>query len=214
MRFIKKWSYGCAFSLARQLNENHEKRGVYYYAFQIIIGSAVKAAAMALISLLLGIFKETVAVMAFFISLRVIAGGFHMDTYGKCFAASTAIFLLSGALVKYVGPYLGTVQIAILAAAVFFLGLGAVIKWAPADTPNKPITKLEQIKRLKKMSAGYFLVWLAAIAALLAFDFRMYALAGCVGVLLSIFIISPAGYRFFGAIGEAGNMRKRRKTAN
>ncbi|MCX7658629.1 MAG: hypothetical protein N2Z57_08125, partial [Oscillospiraceae bacterium] len=79
---------------------------------------------------------------------------------------------------------------------------------------NKPITNLKEIQRLKKMSAGYLFFWVAAIAGLLAVGLKAYALAGCVGVLLSVFIISPASYRFFGAISEAGKMRKRRKTAN
>ena len=202
MRFIKKWSYGCAYLLAQQLNENHEKRGVYYYGFQIVIGGIVKAIAMALASLLLGIFIETVAVMAFFVSLRVIAGGFHMDTYGKCMVSSTAIFLLGGALVKYAHPYLNTVYSVALAAFIFFLGLYVMIRWAPADTPNKPITKPKQIKRLKTLSVSYFFVWLAAIIVLLSLELPMYALAGCIGALLSIFIVSPAGYRFFGTIGQ------------
>lgn len=197
MRFIQKWSYSCAWYLARTLNENHEKRGVYYYGFQIVIGSIVKGVALILLSLLAGAFAETMAVMLFFVYLRVYAGGYHMETYGKCMVTSLVIFLLSGVFVRYTLQYWNTPYIFILSTATFLAGIYILVRWAPADTPNKPIKKPERIRKLKTISLAQLCVWWLATVILLNFRLNMLALAGCLGILNALFIVTPAGYKFF-----------------
>lgn len=200
MRFINKWAYVCANGLTRQLGENHEKRRVFYYGFQIVIGSAVKLVILTSISLLIGAFAETFSVLVFFVSLRLLAGGYHMDTYGKCLFTSLAIFLLAGFTVRYTYMYWNVWFIALLAIITFVTALYVIIRWAPADTPNKPITKPAQIRRLKVLSIVQIFVWAALTVFLLFYRLNMYAIAGCFGMLLAAFIVSPIGYGFFDMI--------------
>jgi len=209
MRFINKWSYACAHSLANQLGDNHEKRRIYYYGFQIVIGSIVKGVIIATVCLLLGILKETAAVLVFFAALRLFAGGYHMNTQGKCLIASMAMFLLSGIFVKFTYEYWSTPFLAIFTAVTFIIGLIAMLKWAPADTPNRPITKPEQIRKFKIFSVLEVCIWVILNSLLVFYGMRMFALAGCIGVLLAAFIISPAGYGFFDAL--AGKLTRPRK---
>lgn len=123
MRFIKRWSYGCAKYLTMQLNDNHEKKAVYYYGFQIVIGGIVKLFILLLAALILGILKETLIILLFFIIFRMTAGGYHMDTYGKCMVASMCIFLLTGLFVHYTFQYfqyLNIYTLSILNLITFF----------------------------------------------------------------------------------------------
>jgi accessory gene regulator B len=210
MRFIRAWSYKCAHYLAQQLNESHERRGVYYYGFQVVIGAVVKGVMLVLAALLAGALIPTIAVTLFFVSLRGIAGGYHMDTYDKCIAVSLAMFVLGGVIVEYSYMYWPSSYVMALAVVTFAAGLYSVIKWAPKDTPNKPIKSPERIRKFKILSIIHIFIWIAAELLLLHFNLKIYALAGCIGILLAIFIISPVGHRFFDMLsGRMDKVKKR-----
>ena len=81
MRFIQTMSYKGANYLMKQKQENHEKRRVYYYGFQIVIGGMVKLILLTLLALITQTLKTSVITVLIFSSLRMLAGGYHMDTY-------------------------------------------------------------------------------------------------------------------------------------
>ena len=84
MRFIQTMSYKGANYLMKQRQENHEKRRVYYYGFQIVIGGMVKLILLTLLALITQTLKASIIIVLIFSSLRMLAGGYHMDSYGKC----------------------------------------------------------------------------------------------------------------------------------
>ncbi len=205
MRIIDRCAYGLAKGLAKQMNESHEKRGVYYYGFQIVLGSIVKVLLLTIISLIFGAFVPTAILLFFFATLRVVAGGVHMDTYGKCITSSLILFMACSVLVRYTYMYWSFALVVGFAAAVFLFGLLTMIKWAPGDTPNKPITTVTQVKKLKLFSIVYMFLWAALVAVLIYFDLPMYALASTFGVLLECFTVTPLGYRLFEGLEKSLN---------
>lgn len=212
MRFIHKWAYSCAKYLAKQLKENHEKRRVYYYGFQIIIGGMVKIAALVALASIIGALVPTLVILLVFATLRSLAGGYHMDTYGKCIATSLALFLAAGAIVRYTNAYWSNTALIALIAAAVVVCLFVIIKWAPGDTPNKPITEPEEKKKFKRLSIAYVAVWLLVTGILQYFGLTVYVMSFCFGLLLEAFIITPAGYRFFDMIkGTINNINKEQK---
>jgi len=203
MKFIKKWSYGCAKYLSQQLNDNHEKRSIYYFGIQVIIGSIVKLAILLATAFILGILKETLVILLFFIIFRMTAGGYHMDTYGKCMVVSMCIFLLTGLFVHYTFmycKYLNIYALTILNIVTFLIGLFCFYKWAPADTPNKPIKKKEKIRKLKRQSIIQLFITTAIVFILIYRNLYLYALAACMGTLVEIFNITPLGYSLYDKI--------------
>ncbi len=206
MRFINALSYKYANSLTKELGHSHEKKRVYYYGFQIVIGGIVKTAVLVLLTLLLGIFQSTLTVIAFFAVPRIFAGGYHMDNYTRCMITSLGIFLGLGLLVKYTYLYWGSGMLITLSVLTSLPALVSAIKWAPADTPYKPITNPQKIKRLKTISVIVVILWAAANSILIYNKLPYYILAGCLGMLMAAFIISPAGYGFFDFI--SGKSRK------
>jgi accessory gene regulator B len=200
MRFIRTWSFACANYLTKQLNENHEKRGIYYYGFQIVIGSVVKGIILILISFLVGALIPTLLLTAAFVSLRVLAGGYHMDSYGKCAITSIGLFVLFGTIVQYTYDMWPSPVIIGFLAAVAIYAFYSAYKWAPKDTPNKPITKPEQIKKLRILTFTHLAVWIPLTCVLIHFQLKMVALSLIFGILISIFIITPTGHRFFDMI--------------
>jgi accessory gene regulator B len=208
MRFIQKWSYWCAKKLAIAMNENHQKKSVYYYGFQIVIGAAVKGVLLITIASLLGILIPTLLITVAFASLRMIAGGYHMDTYGKCILVSLGLFIVSGLIAEYTNSYWNSVHVIILITAAFILGLYVLLRYAPKDTPNKPITNPKEIKKFKTLSIVYLFVWLGITLALVVFSFKIFAMSICFGMLLELFAISPTGHKFFDLIKDGFKKKK------
>ena len=202
MRFVSKWSYTCAKHLTSALNENHQKRAVYYLGFFIVIGAIVKGVTMLSAAFLLGIIIPTLLIVFVFGSLRMIAGGYHMDTYGKCLFVSLGLFILFALIAQYTFMYWNTACIAVLITFTFAVGLYVLIRYAPKDTPNKPITEPQEIRKFKRLSIVYLSVWLIIVAVLTVYKLNLFALALCFGVLLELFTISPTGHKFFDIIKE------------
>jgi len=200
LRFIHTLSYICANYLMMQLKESHEKRRVYYYGFQVIIGALVKGALLLTLALVLRIFVPTIVVVLVFASIRTIAGGYHMDTYGKCIAVSLGMFLVAGLIVQYTWTMWSSTCLVFLYIITFIIGFYTIYKYAPRDTPNKPITKPEEIRKFRLLSFIYIFVWLAGVGVLLYTGQNKFVIAAGFGLLLEAFAISPAGHKFFDSI--------------
>ncbi|MDO8685851.1 MAG: accessory gene regulator B family protein [Clostridiales bacterium] len=202
MKIIDKLSFAGAARLARQLDESHQKRRVYYYGFQIVFGGVFKFVILCLLTTLLGVFIPTITVLIFFASLRIIAGGYHFDKFNICLIISLLIFIVFGVFSQYTYPFWPPWALYLLSGAVFFFGLNVLSRWAPADTQNKPITNPEDKKKFKKLSLIHICIWFPFVSLLIYFNSPLFALASCLGVTFAIFIVSPAGYSFFSHVNK------------
>ncbi|MCX8129687.1 MAG: accessory gene regulator B family protein [Clostridia bacterium] len=204
MRFIHVWSYSCANYLMYQLKENHERRRVYYYGFQIVFGAIVKAVLLLTIAVLVKSLVPTLIILFIFGSLRVLAGGFHMDTYGRCIVTSTVLFVAAGMATQYSYRMWDSSIVAVLIAATTIFGAITILKWAPKDNPNKPITKPEEIRKFKGLSFMHIIVWALICSVLLFYRnssglvyLNMIIISSSFGILLELFTVAPVGYGFF-----------------
>lgn len=136
MRFINKWSYSCAKGLAGILEENHQKKAEYYFGFQVALGGIVKTVLLVAVSMMLGVLIPTLIISISFALLRKVAGGYHMDTYGKCLFVSIALFVIAALIAKHTYRHWSIVWLAIMITLTFTIGLYVLIRYAPRDTPN------------------------------------------------------------------------------
>ena len=203
MKFVQKWSYACANHFASVMNETHQKRAVYYYGLYIVIGTLIKGVILVASALLLGTLLPSLLIVFIFGTMRMLAGGYHMDTYGKCLFVSLVLYITLGLITQYTYQYWNYVHIKILIAATFISGLYVLVRYAPKDTPNKPITDPQQIRKYKILSLIYLLVWLIVSIMLAIFELNMYVIALSFGILLELFAITPTGHRFFDKINVA-----------
>lgn len=211
MRFVNKWSYACAKGLAEVLNENHQRRRAYNFGFQVVIGESVKFIIIFIVSIILGVFIPTLIVTSAFVALRMIAGGYHMDTQGKCLLVSLGLFITASLIAKYTYYQWNTLQLAVLILITFITGLYALIRYAPRDNPNKPITDPDKIRKFKKISLIYLFVWLVVIVILTFLGMNLIAISLGFGVLLELFIITPTGHKFFDLIKYGLNPKRKLK---
>ncbi len=200
MRFIDKWSYSCAKGLANVLEENHQKKAEYYFGFQVAIGSVVKTVLLVAVSAVLGVLIPTLIISISFALLRKVAGGYHMDTYGKCLFVSIALFVFAALIAKHTYRYWSIAWVIILITLTFTIGLYVLIRYAPRDTPNRLITDPVEIRKFKALSIAYISVWLVVVTVLTMLGMKMYVLLLCFSVLQEVFAITPTGHKFFDMI--------------
>jgi accessory gene regulator B len=179
------------------LDEDHQKKAVYYYGFQIAIGSAVKIITLIAVSLAFGVLLPALIISLSFTLLRKVAGGCHMKTYGKCLVVTIGLFITAALLAQYTHQYWSVEGLVILFTLTFLTGIYLVIKYAPKDSPNRLITDLEEKRRFRKLSVVYMIIWLVLVIALTMYGMKTYTLALCFSVMLELFGITPIGHRFF-----------------
>jgi accessory gene regulator B len=115
----------------------------------------------------------------------------------NCAIFSMIVANALGVLTKMVVPTKEIILSAIV--FVFLFGLWSISKYAPADTPQKPITSIEKIKKLKVRSLIILLVWcFFNVGYYLLFDkVHGLMLASSLGILCQCFSITKVGYKLW-----------------
>lgn len=200
MKFVNKWSFVCASHLASATNENHQKRTVYYYGFFILLSAIIKMIALLSVAWMFGALLPAIIVILVFGTLRTFAGGYHMDTYGKCVVVSLIMFLSVAIFVRYTWVFWSSKNVFLLIGITLICGLLLIIKYAPKDTPNKPIVEPEKMRKYKRFSILYFLL-LMVVSTLFSYKGNnMITLCICFAALIEVFTITPSGEKFFDII--------------
>lgn len=200
MRFIETLSYSGADYLMKQKGENHEKRRLYYYGFQIIIGAFVKFTILFFLALITDTILPSFLMAIVFASLRMLAGGYHMDTYGRCLAVSISMFIGFSMVARYTYSLWNIYQIVIFAILIIAVSAVCIYKWAPSDNPNRPITELIEINKFKRLSILYIIIWALAASVIIYFNLYMIFLSIAFALMLEVFSITPFGHKFFDGI--------------
>lgn len=202
MKFIRVWSYSFANFLSTSLNESHQKKSVYYYGFQVLIGGIIKFLMLAAVSFILGAFLPTMVLMVSFSLLRLVTGGYHMDTFGRCAIVSITMFVVGGVLSRYTYQYISLIPVIILILLAFITELYCVIKYSPRDNPNRPITNKNEIVKFRKLAVFNLILLVIINAILIIYNEYMYSISVSFGILTAAWIISPVGYKFFDYIND------------
>lgn len=74
------------------------------------------------------------------------------------------------------------------------MGIYTVARWAPAGTDKKIIDRSGKIKQKKNSLIMLILLCLGNIM-FIKFNLLNYALASVLGIMMSLFFITPSGYR-------------------
>lgn len=124
----------------------------------------------------------------------------NSKSYERCFILSLAIFLGIGKLVQILLPYfnLSVPVLFLIIIAIFLLSFLIALKWAPAETANKPLSMTEK-KRQKKLSLVWVTLWFMLISSiLLLFSLEKTAfivLGTIIAHTIQTFSVTPAGFK-------------------
>lgn len=190
--------------LAQELGSDYRQEQRMAYGLEILLGEAIKMTVIIVLSWLLGILAEVLAVTVTAGILRLASGGEHCSEYYRCLIGGTAWFLLLGWGVQSLNGLWSTEMINLGAALLYMVSALIIIKYAPGETENKPIKSLEERYKYRFWSLVTVIIY-AAIMLVLAIFAHPLLLAIGVGMLAQAYTVSPAGYSFIHFIDRVLN---------
>ena len=123
-------------------NYSEERLEVINYSLQCMYTFVTKLVVIVVASILLGVWRETLILMAFYTPLRLYACGLHANTNLQCWIISSFMFLIVPYVLKVIELSVAPLLIISVVSTILF----AI--YAPADSKKKPI--VDKTYRFKK----------------------------------------------------------------
>lgn len=185
------------FYLQRELKLNNADASVVKYGLEVLWSSVVGIIAIIVVSWFLGVLKYALFAVLAASSLRILSGGAHSARLFNCTLLGVIVSPGIGLLTKYIWPLMPFQVLPMLFILTLFMSFSMVWKYAPADTPNKPITKPQQRKKLRILSFTHLSIW--SIITILTLYGKVnissdIIFALTLGIIWQSFSITPLGY--------------------
>ena len=169
-------------------NHNDEQLEIIEYGLEAIYITITKTIIIFMIAYFLGILKEMVLFLPFYIIIRLFAFGFHAKDSTQCLLVSSTIFFGTTYLCKFI-----TIPI-FIKIILCIINILLIYKWAPADTEKHPIINKTRRSIYKTLST-----LIAIIFSFISILITNQYLSNCLIISVSIecLMISPFIYKLF-----------------
>lgn len=181
------------------------KTDVLRYGFEVILGESAKIFVLFVLSSFLGLTPYVLVSFVTIGSFRLFAGGYHSKTYERCFVLSLVLFLGMGKMIQVISQHFrpSGAWLFTMALATFLVTFMAALKWAPAETPNKPLS-LAEGKRQKKLSllwVGLWFILVSSVLLLIPLEKSTFIILGTIMAhMVQTFSVTPAGFKLLQTI--------------
>ena len=142
----------------------------YVYGLQLIASSFLIFIAMMILATISGQIIECIFFALCLCPLRAIVGGYHCEKFSSCFLLSLSFWCILNTLL-YFNVHLHT----FIMSSVVIISCVYILKNAPLEHPNNPLTSSET-EKLKKRTFLFIICDSIGFILLLVFNFRDYAL--------------------------------------
>lgn len=196
---MEKLSNELATKIAIRLEVNEEQREVMAYGAFALIQIFINIFLLIIIGTLLNVAIEAVIISVVSSILRKYSGGVHLTSPWKCTIMGICVCVFASTVIKSLNLKLTFIFIILLVIiwAYFFIK-----KYAPVDTPTKPIRNQDRRNRMKKGAIKVLKVYGILIAVNLIFylQFQWYnclEYSACItfGIAWQVFTLTkPASY--------------------
>lgn len=202
MFFIEKMSNDLALTISSSLKLNKDQEEIIAYgAFNFI-----QTLWCILLVLLFGaIFSVTskAMIISFTTSvLRKYSGGAHSSSPNRCALIGAIVSVGLALIIKYINSCINLQMVIIIGIIVFAVAYYTIYRYAPVDSPSKPIVKEVTKQKMKKKSFFILNVLFSIVIVLLishtilGFQFMLLSIITCiyVGILWQVLTLTPRGY--------------------
>lgn len=132
---------------------DEDERSVIEFGVSILLAKMLNLVTEIIIGCLFSMLWETVIFLLTFSFLRSYAGGFHASSSLKCYISSSAVMAVALLIIRY-----ADMAIANMAFALF--GTVSCLIFAPVESQNKPLDKVEKSVYRKRALIILFLILL------------------------------------------------------
>jgi len=174
--------------LKKYNNFDEDKLAIIKYGLESIYILITKTIIVLFVSYLLGLLKQTVIFLVCYNFIRIPSFGLHATKSWICLISSLLIFIIL--------PFICTIIIIpiYLKLIIGLIGLGFIIKNAPADTYKRPIVSKKRRMFFKIFSS---ITTIVMISFSLFIENQFLANALLFSIILQCFMISPTVYKIF-----------------
>lgn len=158
------------------------------YGLESIYLSITKVVVILLITLLLGIFKESIILLLFFNGLRTTAFGIHASKSWMCWVSSSILFIGIPYLCIYLNiPSIFQYIMMILSTICFLL-------YAPADTKKRPL-----VRKNRRIKFKILTLIIVSVYLFIFFNTNSVFIKNAIvwSMVLESVLIHPLTYRVF-----------------
>lgn len=175
---------------------SQEEYDIYYYGLTTLIHTILTGLTIFTIAYLLGVLKWSLIIASTASVLRSFSGGGHSKSPITCTVLSVVLINIFALLINRSYLYINEQTLLIITGFIILLGFMLVNKYAPADTPQNPITNIQFKKQLRKRS--YLFLIMLEVIVLFSFYNKINGviLSILAGLLWQLFTLTPYGYNF------------------
>ena len=188
---MKKLIINKCMELVTTYNKDLSQRDIdkIKYGLEGLYLTITKLIFIIIISIILGIWKETLLLMLIFNVIRLTAFGVHAKRSIDCLISSTLFFILFPIIcIKLTIP--------LIVKVILFIPLTVLIGiFAPADTEKRPLINKKKRKIYKMLS-----IMISIIYMTIAIVIKDNTLSNCFifAIVIQIIIMLPITYKIFG----------------
>ncbi len=181
----------------KKIDIDNKQEVIIIYALRLVINSIIAYTLSLIPALVFGTFKNVLIISLSFAALRTFSGGAHSSSIQNCSINGAIISNILGLMTKHL--VLSKESMFTLILFTFLFSLWAIGKFAPADTPSKPIATNAKKETLRKNSFIVLCLWaLSSIVWFMRFPHvSLYIYASTIGILWQSFTLTKTGYKLY-----------------
>lgn len=190
----------------KHLNIEKKQEAILKYSLTVLLQSIIGYTLTLGFAWIFDIFWPALMIIITFSAFRSFSGGAHCSSPLNCELYS----VISVNALAFISKLISLDYQYVMPIAIFTMlfSFWAIAKYAPADTPAKPITDPNKRYRLKKYSLTLLCIWSASMLLYFktAHKGNMVILASSLGLLFQSFSITKSGYAFWKVSDELLNI--------
>lgn len=167
---------------------SNKQEKIFRYTLESIYSFTTKTTIVLLLSLFLGTFKITLLSLLIYGILRGFSFGIHATKNVYCWITTLSIYILFPLIIKHL---FFSQEVLFLLDGIGFL---AILLWAPADTPARPL--LNKKKRIMNKIISVILISLLFLLGIYMNNPNFSELISFISILNAV-CICPLTYRLF-----------------
>lgn len=196
---LEKLSRKISLNIRENLNLSEEQISVVEYGLNAFFHMSISIILVAIVGLIFGVMYEALLISFCQAILRKYSGGVHATKPVNCIFMGILVSVLPAYLIKK--NYYNINFIIIFGAICYIISYRIIYKLAPVDSVNKPIKKLEKIKKLKKGSIIILTIYMVIVIFNIIFYyitknniFLVYSICIYIGILWQVFTLTKIGH--------------------
>lgn len=176
---IAKLAKSTAYFFVEKQVVKKENEEVYAYGMELLYSSILNIALAVIIAIITNTVYPTAAFLTAFIVMRQYIGGYHAKTHLGCMSILSAVLCCFAVLSRYIPA---ECEILISMPAIG-LSMFLILKFAPVEHPNKPLTDQEKSRLRKSGIISAFTVFILVLIMSVFTSTRRYGMYISLGQL-------------------------------